>query len=85
MKLYQNLERIQRIDQLIRLEATGRPKRLAENLGISERQVYRLIDQMRFLGAEILYSIDKESYVYETPLKFNFGFTPFKVGEEILN
>lgn len=68
------IERINRLDNLIRLEMTGSPKKMAENFDISERQVYRLIETMRDLGAQIEYSKIKESYIYLAPVKFRFGF-----------
>jgi hypothetical protein len=45
-------------------------------LSLSERQVFRIIEQMRFLGAEIFFSQNKNSYLYFSPVKFFFGFLP---------
>ena len=85
MKLLECINRIMKLDQMIRLEITGSPQELAEKLNLSERQIYRLIDQMRSLGAEISYSQLKNSYIYLNPVKFIFGFVPLKVEEDILN
>lgn len=85
MKLLECINRIMKLDQMIRLEITGSPQELAAKFNISERQIYRLIDQMRSLGAEISYSQLKNSYIYLNPVKFNFGFIPLAVGEDILN
>ncbi len=79
MKLLDMLERIERVDQLIRLKATGRPKELACRLNISERAVYNLIDTMKIMGAPIYYSSERRSYCYSKKARFIYGFEP---GEE---
>ncbi|MEO0403669.1 MAG: HTH domain-containing protein [Bacteroidota bacterium] len=74
MKLIHTLKRIERIDQLIRLKATGRPGDLAKRLNISVRSVYQTIDMMKEMGAEIYYCSQKRSYCYEGDMKFIYGF-----------
>ena len=74
-------ERIERIDNLIRLESTGTPKDLAEIIKISERQVYRLIDIMKDMGAEIEYSRYKQSYIYVKPVKLQLGYLHQKLNQ----
>jgi len=74
MNFLECIERIERLDNLIKLENTGNPKKLAKYLNISERQVYRLIDLMKNLGAEIVFCNFKQSYKYTKPIKFQFGF-----------
>lgn len=74
MKLVELLKRIERIDQLIRLKATGTPKRLAEKLEISERSVHRIIDTMKNMGAPIYYCLTRQSYCYEDDVEFKYGF-----------
>lgn len=74
MKLLESLERIERIDQLVRLKATGTPKCLARRLEISERSIHRLIEMMKSMGAPIYYSISRQSYCYEKEVEFRFGF-----------
>lgn len=63
-------ERIDRVDQLIRLQSTGSSEELAYKLGISKRIVFDLFNMMRELGAEIYYSDTKRSYCYERRMKF---------------
>ncbi|GAA4272869.1 hypothetical protein U6A24_06275 [Aquimarina gracilis] len=69
-----HIELIERIDQLIRLQATGSPGALASKLGISKTQVYRLIDIMKDLNAPIIYKIGLQSFIYEEEVRFRFGF-----------
>jgi len=47
------INRLKAIDQLIKLKATGSPKELADKLGISERQIYKYISDLKELGAKI--------------------------------
>ena len=74
MKLLETLERIERVDQLIRLKATGDPRNLAEKIKISERSIHRLIEMMKGMGAPIYYCIYRRSYCYEEDVVFQFGF-----------
>lgn len=82
MNLIDQLNRIDRIDQLIRLKNTGTAKELAEKLAISERQVYNIINILRFeLNAPIEYNKESESYIYKEAVKFKYGFLPIRHNE----
>ncbi len=72
--IFEHIELIQRIDQLIRLEATGTPALLADRLGMSKSKLYRLINTMKSLGAPIEYDMFLQSYVYSEAVGFRFGF-----------
>ena len=56
--------RLKYIDQLIQDEMTGRPVELAEKVEVSERMIYRYIQNMKDMGAPLAYSIEKNSYIY---------------------
>lgn len=56
--------RLKNLDQLIQDEGTGRPKELAEKLNMSERMIYRYIQNLKDLGAPLEYDAEKRSYVY---------------------
>lgn len=73
-KLIQQIELIERIDQLIRMKATGCPKEFANDMNISKASLYRLIETMKELGAPIEYSIIKQSFVYVDHVNFICGF-----------
>ena len=76
MALYNYLNRIRRLDSLIRQKRTGTPKELAEKLDISERWLYILMEELRIeLGCPIRYDRRERSYVYEEPGKVVIGFT----------
>lgn len=73
-QLTKQIAMLERIDQLIRLKATGRPKHLAERLGVSEATVFRIIETMKILNAPVNYDLTRQSYVYTEKNKFRFGF-----------
>lgn len=72
--ILQHLELIERTDRLIRLQATGTPAKLSNRLGISKTTLYRVIKTMKELNAPILYDASLQSFVYEEPVGFSFGF-----------
>jgi hypothetical protein len=72
MTFFERLFKLEQLDQLIRLKATGSPRELARKLKISERSVYDLLIILKTAGASINYNMDKGSYEYETEIKFCF-------------
>ncbi len=72
--IIKQIEMIERIDQLIRIQATGTPEALAYSLGISRTKLYRIINIMRDLNAPILYDMSLQSFIYEASVGFRFGF-----------
>jgi hypothetical protein len=76
MSLHNYLNRIRRLDALIRQRRTGPPKVLAEKLGISERWLYIFLDELRTeLDCPICYDRMRRSYIYDKPGKVIIGFT----------
>ncbi len=69
-----NISLIERIDGLIRLQATGTPEELAARLNISKAKLYRIINVMKQLNAPVEYDIAKQSFVYAEAVGFTFGF-----------
>lgn len=68
------LERLRRMDNLIRTKATGTPGEFAEKLKVSERTVYENMYLMKKMGAPIKYNRARGSYVYEEEGQFKIGF-----------
>lgn len=68
------LDRLERLDHLIRHKSTGTPNQLAVRLNISERTLYGFLSEMRELGAPIKYSRSKQTYYYGTKGKFQLRF-----------
>ncbi|MGB2299540.1 MAG: HTH domain-containing protein [Flavobacteriaceae bacterium] len=73
MKLHTHIERIKRVNVLIRREATGTPLQLAEKLNVSKATANRLIRELKDMGAPIVYCKHCESYRY-TEVGYNFEF-----------
>ena len=78
MPLLTYLERLQRIDKLIQMRATGSPKDLAAKLGISERLVYHYLNVIRKYGADLKYSYSVNSYIYVIEGHFEISFKTYK-------
>lgn len=73
-RLTRQIALLERVDQLIRLKSTGRPKNLAERLNVSEATVFRMIETMKELNAPVYYDISRQSYAYSEPTSFKCGF-----------
>lgn len=65
MSFISNFHRIKRLEQLIRLKATGTPDQLAERLRVSKRTVFNLIENLKQMGKNIKYDAHRKSYYYE--------------------
>lgn len=60
---------LSRIHHMIDLKCTGSPVEFAVNLGISERTLYRMLEELRDTGIDIKYSFKRRSYIYEPDRK----------------
>ena len=81
MQIFNIIQTLERINQLIRLKATGSPSELAEKLSICERQVYRIIDDLKDSGLPIQYSKKRKTYYYTTDVFMKFEVSMIE-GEE---
>jgi len=77
-------DKLERINTLIRLRATGTPKDLAKKLNITERTVYRLIKQLKDMGCPIYYDKHRGSYCYKEEGKLIFKFELEKIDIEVI-
>jgi len=74
MSAIKYIERLKRMDYLIRTRNTGSPGDFAAKLGISERSLYEYINAMRELGAPVAYSYHDNSYIYIKDGNFKISF-----------
>ena len=74
-------EEYKRLDQLIRLKATGTPQELAEKFNLSKRTMQRIIEIMQEVGCPICYSRLRRSYCYEYPGRLIIKFEPLDNSE----
>ncbi len=78
MTFIEKLNTIERIDQLIRLKATGSPKDLASRLALSRSTLYTILESMRQMGAEIEYCRTDQSFYYRIDKPLAIGFVEKK-------
>jgi len=62
MTFKDHLLQVRQLHDLIRTKATGTPESLARKLNISRATVFRRIDDLRALDAEIDYDRDRMTY-----------------------
>ncbi len=75
MPLTKLLQRLEYLDRLIRFKNTGTPTELAAKLGVSERTLYRLLEELREdLQMPIAYDLDSQTYFYLEEGKLVIGF-----------
>ncbi len=74
MNVTKQINLIKRVDQLIRLQATGTPEELACKLEVSKSKLYRIINMMKEFNAPIEYNTMLETYTYKKEVQFSFGF-----------
>jgi len=74
MNVTKQINLIKRVDQLIRLQATGNPEKLACKLEVSRSKLYRIINMMKEFNAPIEYDVMLETFVYKKEVTFTFGF-----------
>jgi predicted DNA-binding transcriptional regulator YafY len=82
MSAIRYINKILRINTLVKLRATGNPRELADKLGISERSVYEYISNMKELGAPIAYSYSHNSYIYYEEGDLVIGFSYEMINNE---
>jgi len=68
------LERLKRIDRLIRLKATGKPSDFANRLELSESSMFGYLALMKSFGAPIKFDKFRNTYYYEYSGEFKIFF-----------
>lgn len=76
MNVIELKDKIERLDQLIRMKATGVPKQLAKKFNTTERNIYRLLNQLKEMGCPIYFDKERESYCYKNEGAIIFKFEP---------
>jgi predicted DNA-binding transcriptional regulator YafY len=65
MKTLKQLERLRKAHKLIQQQHTGTPNEFADKLHISERELYRILEYLKELGAIISFQSSIFSYRYK--------------------
>ena len=71
MKALEQLERLQRINDLIKAEKTGTPEEFANSLHISRRQLYEYINFIKDFGVEVSYSKQLRTFYFSNGHEIN--------------
>jgi len=74
MTFLEKLNTIERLHQLIHMQATGKPNVLANKLGLSRRAVFDIINLIKQLGAPVEYCIYKQTYYYTFECELNIRY-----------
>ncbi len=74
MSLIYNLERIERMHEMIAHRRTGTPEEFAEKIGVAKSTIYVLIKELKELGAPIVWCKYTRSYTYRYNVEFRVGF-----------
>lgn len=74
MTFLEKLSLLERLDQLIRMKATGSAEQLARRLNISRSKVYELIQCLQSMDADVSYCKRRQSFYYETDKVLAIGF-----------
>lgn len=82
MKFFDQIGKMSHFCYLIKTKATGCPKQFASKVGLSERQVYRVIEELRELGIRITFCKDRNSYYFENEAFVSFKMTVVENGQE---
>ncbi|GHT74456.1 hypothetical protein AGMMS50262_07460 [Bacteroidia bacterium] len=75
MMLFKQIEMLNRLHKFIDQSCTGVPVIFAKKLGISERHLHAVIEEMRDLGAPIDYSRRNRTYFYRKPFEMKISCT----------
>jgi predicted DNA-binding transcriptional regulator YafY len=69
MKVFEYLDRINRMHRMIVRQRTGTPSEFAFQLGVSRTTLYEMIDELRSRGAPITYSKSQKTFYYLEPFE----------------
>lgn len=62
MTTFKYLDRLERIFQLIKFEDTGNAREFSEKIGISRRQLFYHLEELKTLGLPIKYNRNSNTY-----------------------
>ena len=64
MSLFKYIARLQRMDSLIAMRATGTPEEFAYKMKLSRSTLFEMLQEMKGMGVDIRYSSSCETYYY---------------------
>ena len=82
MNFIKNMNRVEKLHNLIVQEKTGNPKQLAEQLGICRATLYVLIEELNALNMPVAYSRKHGTFYYEKDVKLTLAFKVESIDNE---
>lgn len=76
------LDRLKRINELVKAKKTGSPKELAQKLGISVSHLHRCINEMKEMGVPVDFCRYSNSYYYNKEFDLRVTYSIKLVSEE---
>ena len=73
MELKNEIHRLNRLHQLIKMCNTGSPDELAHKLHISKRHLYNVLDELRARGTKIDYSRSSYTFYYTNSFELHLN------------
>ena len=74
MNIIKYLNRVKKMDGLIRRKATGTPEEFAEKMGLSRIALLKYIKLLKEMNAPVEYDYNRRSYYYLFPCQLKLGF-----------
>lgn len=84
MKLLEQIERINRLHEMIKYRRTGTPQQLARRLNLSTSMVYKLMDELKLREVPIEYSRQLGTYYYSRSFQMKISIDFKTIAEEEL-
>lgn len=84
MNILRYVERLKRMDTLIKRKATGTPEEFARKMGLSRSTLMEYIKSLKALNAPIVYDTMRNSYYYDQPCRLKIGFESTTLTEQEL-
>ncbi len=69
MGIIEHAQLLEQIHNLIKSKSTGTPSSFASHLNISERTLYRIIEELRDRGADIAFNTARMTYYYRNDVE----------------
>lgn len=78
MSVLKYVQRLRRIDHLIKRRATGNPESFANKVGLCRSSLMDYLRELREMGAPISYCKRRESYIYREEKQLFIGFVDYQ-------
>jgi len=70
MSVFNKMQQLQKLHDLIKEGKSGRPEILANNLGVNRSTLYMLIEELKSFNYEISYSRSKKKFIINNDKSF---------------